>query len=894
MKQVTLLEGQAISMGRNLSFHPIIDLLKHWAGISEEDVEQISFAKLDRAIRGVHPDEADEILPFVATLMGMKLSGKYVNRVKGIEGEALEKLIFKNIRALLIKGSELRPMILRIEDLHWSDTSSIELLSSLFRLAKGHRILFLNFFRPGYGETGDRVTKTVKEDFSDISTEIALHPLDENESSILISNLLNIKGLPQSLKGQITGRAGGNPFFIEEVVRSLIDEGAVVKKGDAFEVTGKINTVTVPLTINEVLMSRIDRLDEETKNLIKTASVIGRYFFYKIISQVADNVTDIEKRLGYLEDIQLIRERKRMDELEYLFKHALAQEAAYDSLLIQKRKELHLSVARSIEDVFSERLHEFYGMLAYHYSKADDLDRAEVYMMKAGEEAMKSSASSEALEFFTRSLELYRDKFSGHVDPGNIATLEKNIGMAYYNRGEYVKAVDYFTSVLEFHRLRFPRNPVARFYKFIDGFCHLLIGLYLPFLKWNKPPNEKDIEFLFLLELRATALGHTDPYRFFIELFYIFKHLTKFDIFSNEYLMAYVDKSSTLLSWPSISYRLCKRIIVFSRQSKNPECKIPDIIQHQNTIVMEFMLGRWNIEPFDETMVRSFLGKGGMFHVDTYSIFNGFWLLETGNIPNAEHIVKVLCEIGEAYDNVQTRCFSIILDMRIKMKVRKLGDLHETFDESLQFFDRIGEKVLNFEAHTFKARALLLNGDIDGAKECLDYLESLTREMVLIPFYISDTCIAQFMFDMRQLEDVINAGDNSRFKVFRRKAKQSGKEALKISRKFKRDRTEALKLTGTYWWLLGKPQKAIRRWKKSIDMGERLDAKLELSRTYFEVGKRLSLPSPSGRGAGGEGLAKKIIGLTPEECLDRAETMFREMDLQWDLTELEKVRANCS
>ena len=138
-------------------------------------------------------------------------------------------------------------------------------------------------------------------------------------------------------------------------MRSLIDEGAVVKKGDSFVVTEKINTVTVPLTINEVLMSRIDRLDEETKNLIKTASVIGRYFFHKIISQVAENVSDIDKRLGYLEDIQLIRERKRMDELEYLFKHALAQEAAYESLLIQKRKELHLHVAQAIENVFQRQ-----------------------------------------------------------------------------------------------------------------------------------------------------------------------------------------------------------------------------------------------------------------------------------------------------------------------------------------------------------------------------------------------------------------------------------------------------------------------------------------------------------------------------------------------------------
>ena len=159
MKQVTLLEGQAISMGRNLSFHPIIDLLKNWAGIREDDGEPSHFGEArEGGPRACIPAEADEIVPFVGTLMGMKLSGKFAERVKGIEGEALEKLIFKNMRELLIKGSELRPMIIRIEDLHWADTSSIELLSALFRLAQNHRILFLNFFRPNYEETGDRVS----------------------------------------------------------------------------------------------------------------------------------------------------------------------------------------------------------------------------------------------------------------------------------------------------------------------------------------------------------------------------------------------------------------------------------------------------------------------------------------------------------------------------------------------------------------------------------------------------------------------------------------------------------------------------------------------------------------------------------------------------------------
>ena len=125
MKRVTILEGRAISIGKNLSFHPIIDLLKNWARIAEGDSEIARLDKLERAIRAIHSEETQEILPFVATLMGMKLSGKNAERVKGIEGEALEKLIFKNVRELVIKGAELRPTVIVLEDLHWADTSSI-------------------------------------------------------------------------------------------------------------------------------------------------------------------------------------------------------------------------------------------------------------------------------------------------------------------------------------------------------------------------------------------------------------------------------------------------------------------------------------------------------------------------------------------------------------------------------------------------------------------------------------------------------------------------------------------------------------------------------------------------------------------------------------------------
>jgi class 3 adenylate cyclase len=154
MKRVTLLEGSAISMGANLGYHLIIDLLKNWSQITEDDSEVAAFTKLESAIRATYPEALGEVLPFVATLMGIKLVGRYADRMKGIEGEALDKLILKNVRDLVTRGSQTTPLVAILEDLHWADTSSIELMESLFRLATKERIVFINMFRPGYTDTG--------------------------------------------------------------------------------------------------------------------------------------------------------------------------------------------------------------------------------------------------------------------------------------------------------------------------------------------------------------------------------------------------------------------------------------------------------------------------------------------------------------------------------------------------------------------------------------------------------------------------------------------------------------------------------------------------------------------------------------------------------------------
>jgi class 3 adenylate cyclase len=532
IKKIALREGRAISMGKGLSFYPVIDIYKNWAKIKEGDSDATAINKLEASIRSVSPMDVDEILPFIATLMGLNLTGRYADRVKGIEGEGLEKLILKSVKDLLIKSSEIIPIVIVIEDLHWADLSTIELLESLFRLAETQRILFINVFRPRYTETGVRIVQTVKENFPNHYVQIELKPLDEQMSETLINNMLNISGLPHSVRDRIVVRSGGNPFFIEEVVRSFIDDEVILRKNSEFEVTPKIESVVIPQSINDVLIARIDRLEEKTKDLVKTASVIGRSFFHRILAEVLKSLEDIDNRLEHLKEIQLIRDRIRMEELEYLFKHALTQEAAYESLLTQRRKEIHHTVAESIENVFKDKIHEFYGMLAYHYSNAENLDKAEEYMVKAGEEALRSSASSEALNYYQEALKLYLKKYGDSADPEKLAMFEKNIALAFFSKGKDADAVEYFDKALARWGIKASNNIVFQVLNLLIDISVLLLKVYVPVKKGIKIPTEQDNETFDLCYKKAEALVQVNPWRYIsfelLRIIYIHRNISEF------------------------------------------------------------------------------------------------------------------------------------------------------------------------------------------------------------------------------------------------------------------------------------------------------------------------------------------------------------------------------
>jgi class 3 adenylate cyclase/tetratricopeptide (TPR) repeat protein len=886
VKKTTLLEGRALSIGRSLSFYPIIDALKHWSQIRENDTDTEAQRKLEKAIRDIHPEEAGEIFPFIATLMGMKLTGKYAQRVKGIEGESLEKLIFKNMRELLIKGSEVRPMVIYIEDFHWVDTSSLELVEALFRLVEEYRILFILVFRPGYTDTGERITAFIQKNYPSNWTKIDLEPLKDSESEQLLSNLLQIKSFPHQLREQILQRAGGNPFFIEEVVRSLINEGAVVLEKGEYRVTEKIKNIVIPQSIHALIMTRIDRLDEETRNLVRVASVIGRNFFYRILTEVASYIEEIDRRLDYLKEIQLIRERKRMEEVEYLFKHALAQEAAYESVLIQRRKEIHQKVAQSIEKVFNERLHEFYGMLAYHYGMGEDLDKAEEYMIRAGEEAMKSAASSEALNYFEEALAIYRSKFGEKVSPEKIAMLEKNIAYALLNKGEEVKAANYLTRVLEYHGEVFPKTAVGIALRCVNGFLQLLIGIYLPQLKWKRIPDEKDKEIIELQNTKAKALGTAVPKRSMIETFFMLPRFTAVDISKIEKGFGKLVNAAALFSYPGISATISRRILTFTKDKigtnddESYYSWLMSEISHK-LYVDDFDLSHIDIASF-KTLTEKMLRVGAFFEVIYEVLMLGWFFIERGDFEKARDMAGLLGRVGAEYDNDHAKVEQLFLEVRLSIEQGRLKEAIDAAHKGILLAERLELRPKHFGFLNVKARAHVLLGDQEGSETCFKYLEEIKSNTYLVPLYLSDYVAVRSMFSIACLEEAVNIGDNPRIRQLARESWKWGMQAMKASKKFKRDRVEVLRLLGTYSWLTKKFRKALKWWAASVETGERLKMMLDLSRTYFEIGKRLSEPNSPYR---------ELNGINAAEYLNKAKTMFEKMDLQRELEQLEHVIA---
>jgi adenylate cyclase len=281
------------------------------------------------------------------------------------------------------------------------------------------------------------------EQVPDLHTDLQLAPLDARAARDLLGNLFGAGDLPHATRQLIEEKARGNPFYLEEVVRALVDAGAVEAHAGRFRATDRISSFQIPGSIHEVVQARVDGLERDRRRLLQIASVIGPTLRLELLRAVATDEGPIDEGVERLVDAEFLVDSERRPGEEFA-SHPLIQEVTYAGLLETRREELHRSVGAAIESVLSEETPGYHGMLAYHYSKGRALRRAEEFLLRAGEDAARAAASNEALHFFEEAAGLYLKIHGDQADPAKRAALEAKIASALYHRGRFIDSVEHY------------------------------------------------------------------------------------------------------------------------------------------------------------------------------------------------------------------------------------------------------------------------------------------------------------------------------------------------------------------------------------------------------------------------------------------------------------------
>jgi DNA-binding NtrC family response regulator/tetratricopeptide (TPR) repeat protein len=394
--RVRYLEGNCLAYGSALPYLPVLDLLRAECQIGDTDSAEAITEKVRLTLETVGMDP-EEGTPYLLLLLGVQ-TGR--DPLAMLRPDTIKARTFATLRELYLHSSQRHPLVLAIENLHWIDQTTEAFFASLVEGMAGARLLVLATYRPGYR------SPWIEKSYV---TQLVLPPLSAQDSRRLLRSLLPTEDIPESLVQQILAKAQGNPFFLEELVQALGEQG-VLGRGDAGGTTGQLprpTAIQLPSTVQAVLAARLYRLPTAEKALLRTLAVIGPVISARLLSRVVDQA-DVELRqwLSHLQAGEFLYERPAGPELEYVFKHALTQEAAYASLPGEQRRVTHVRTAQAIETLYAQQLEDHYGELAHHYRHSGHPEKAVVYLQRAGRRAHERSATGEAIRLLTTGLEL--------------------------------------------------------------------------------------------------------------------------------------------------------------------------------------------------------------------------------------------------------------------------------------------------------------------------------------------------------------------------------------------------------------------------------------------------------------------------------------------------------
>ena len=387
-----LLEAHSVSYGKASAWLPVLDLVRDYFGIESADDAAARREKVRTALAALDPG-LNDASPYVLGLLGIQ---ETVDPLAQMDPQIRQRRTLEAVKRIIVRESLIQPVLVIFEDLHWIDSETQALLDLVADGIANARVLLLVNYRPEYQHKWSNKS---------YYSQLRLDALGRDSAGDILAALLGDSTELDALKHMMIERTQGNPFFIEEMVQALFDQGALVRNG-AVKMTRPLGQLRMPTTVQGILAARIDRLQREEKDLLQTLAVVGREAPLELVMEIISR-PQIEPMLANLQTGEFIYEQAVSGgAVGYEFKHALTQEVAYNSLLIERRKVLHERAGAAIESLYGERLDDHVGELARHYSMSDNVNKAVEYLGLAGSQAMLRSAHTNAIDNFSMAIEL--------------------------------------------------------------------------------------------------------------------------------------------------------------------------------------------------------------------------------------------------------------------------------------------------------------------------------------------------------------------------------------------------------------------------------------------------------------------------------------------------------
>jgi DNA-binding SARP family transcriptional activator len=408
--RATWFEGRCRASGAGTSYLPYREIVQRaldWRpGESDAAREQRIVAALDALVAGGHlaAERRDEMVPVLGNLLLVRLSQRRARAVQGITPEQLRNQTLTAVRDVLVALARARPLVVVLEDLHWADRLSLDLTALLMESIQSVPMLLVCIARPEPQHTWRRLVELAAAKVQTAFVEIRLDELSREQSRDMLHTLIPGRDLPTRLEQLILDASQGNPFYLEEVLRSAIDVGALTRGDRSWRAADAPDRLTVPGSVRHVILARVDQLEPGQRRVLQLASVLGRSFARGVLERLVRPDDDFEDAVWELRRRGFLAPEYAQPEEGYSFKHVLTQEAVYSGIAGRRRRLLHQRAAEAIERSYADGLEEHYEQLAYHCERGTEIEKAAEYLFRAGDKARRAYLNDEAVDYLRRAL----------------------------------------------------------------------------------------------------------------------------------------------------------------------------------------------------------------------------------------------------------------------------------------------------------------------------------------------------------------------------------------------------------------------------------------------------------------------------------------------------------